>query len=80
MLCLLGRNTHQLDSTTNYDDRRKIRARIREVMDDKEGNLEAGKEETEDFHLGEALLEVGFVAEVLKLENYAKKRNVINNF
>uniref|UniRef100_A0A182VK84 Smoothelin domain-containing protein n=1 Tax=Anopheles merus TaxID=30066 RepID=A0A182VK84_ANOME len=28
-----------LESTTNYDDRRKIRARIRQVMAEKEGSI-----------------------------------------
>lgn len=33
----------QLDTTTNYDERRKIRSRLREVMADKEGILNCVK-------------------------------------
>jgi hypothetical protein len=33
----MSATTKQLESTTNYDERRKIRARIRQVMADNEG-------------------------------------------
>lgn len=38
LVCAQIIQNHQLEATTNYDERRKIRARLRQVMADQEGN------------------------------------------
>ena len=40
---------HQLEATTNYDERRKIRERIRQVMADKEGICQQKSEKQKKF-------------------------------
>lgn len=39
MLLSFNYDAIQLDSTTNYDERRKIRDRLRQIMADKEGTF-----------------------------------------